>query len=183
MDFRLAPDPRVMTWAPPTGTRSKSVFATFQGRKLRIQTPKCRCRLFRDSATASLYLYSDGHEVQDDFLMYVKGLEDYCSSLAFLRDSELSSCIRNERSIRLNVWESTEWFDLEGVHVQSPETINGCSCILEFTGCWLSTGQKWGLKWKVMQIKEEEPPAKPSEDFIDDESPICTQHECMFLDD
>jgi hypothetical protein len=188
MDFRLAPDPRVMTWAPPSGgaRSSKSVFATFQGRKLRIQTPKCRCRMFRDGATSSLYLYSDDHEVQQDFLKYVTALEDYCSSLTYLRNCELSSCVRNETSVRLNVWESTEWFDLEGLHVPSPESLNACSCILEFTGCWLSAGQKFGLKWKVVQVKEETPPGKPMEDFLDGDEVFPrwdTGGKCMFLDD
>lgn len=180
----MAPDPRVMTWTSPTGTKSKSIFATFQGRKLRIQTPACRCRLFRDSSTASLYLYADPTSLHESFWSYVSSLETFCSAIPHMKDLEASSCIRNETSIRLNVWESTEWFDMQGVHVQSPETLAACSCILEFTGCWLSATGKWGLKWKVVQIKEEPVPPKQELQFLDDDDvPPSLGTECMFLDD
>lgn len=177
----MAPHPSLMTWTPPTGARSKSIFATFQGRKVRIQTPPCRCRIFRDSGSASLYIYSDGHPVQDEFWAYVRSLEGYCASLKDVHHLEASSCIRNETSIRLNVWESTDWFDADGRYVQSPESVQCCSCILEFAGCWISTTQKWGLKWKVTQIMEGSLPT--DHDFLDDDDDGQHETSCMFLDD
>lgn len=179
MDCRLAPHPSLLTWTPPTGARSKAVYATFQGRKLRLQTPLCRCRLFRDSATASLYLYADDIEAHNDFWAYVQSLEEYCLQLVSLRHLEMSSCIRNGTSIRLNVWESTEWFDDEG-KVSDDADVEACRCLLELTGCWISP-QKWGLKWKVVQIKKQAPAATPATSPVT--TTTTTNVPCLFLDD
>lgn len=181
MDFRKAPHPSLLTWTPPTGNgKSKTVHATYQGRKLLFQTPRCRCRIFRDAST-SLYLYFDDTELQAEFKAFVEDMETYASQMMDRFDVhvECSSCIRQGRSMRLNIWENTDWFDRNGMKISSDVPLDGCSCLIELKGCWVSS-RSWGLKWNVLQIKQEEPPAR---DLAIVDEPTTMLESYSFLDD
>lgn len=162
-----------MTWTLPTGPgATKTIHATFHGKKLRVQTPVCRCKVFKDTASAALYLYFDDSTLHRDFEAYVHDLESFAAEMSCLHHLESRSCLRTSHagtSMRFNVWESTQWYDEDGEYLKESPQMRGCSCIVEFRGCWVSqTG--WGLKWNVVQIKQARPPP-----------PV--QPACMILDD
>lgn len=159
MNFTLAPKPSELSWGAPRGNgKTQTASATFGGRRLSIQTPPCATRMFREASSTTLYMVLDT-QVHRSFRAFVERLEAYAADLPFARDLAMSSSIRERPgehpSFRLNVWE-TQWFDEGGTFLKEPPMrIDGCSCILEFQGCWV--GQtSWGLKWRVQQVRLEE---------------------------
>jgi len=159
MNFKLAPAPRELTWSAPRGNgKTQTASVTFGGRRLSIQTPPCTTRMFREASSTTLYMGLDT-PIHREFQAFVERLESFASDLPFAQHLSLSSCIKERPggnpSFRLNVWE-TQWFDESGRYLKEPPMrVNGCTCILEFQGCWV--GQtSWGLKWKVQQVRLEE---------------------------
>jgi hypothetical protein len=154
MDFRQAPHPGELSWLPPTGFgKTKTAAATYGGKKIVIQTPVCRTRMFKDPRSTTLYLsLSGGNHVHEEFEHFIESLEKHAASLPHAEHLELSSCLRNG-SMRLTAWDDVQWFDHDGMYLkEAPKSIDSCACTVEFGGCWV-TDQKWGLRWSIKQIR------------------------------
>lgn len=64
--------------------------------------------------------------------------------------SQSSSMFRN--SFRVTAFTNTPCFDSDGKVSFDLMDANSCACLLELQGCW-STDTRWGLRWKVVQVK------------------------------
>lgn len=169
MDFRLAPNPCELSWQPPRGipAKTRTAAATFQGKKLVVQTPECPVRLFRNQGSVTLYLDLTSSEIAKEFGAWVESCEHAASTVLeeWCPVDAKSPSVRNG-SLRLMIWEDAQWFDGAGVYLKEPPDgpIATASCILELQGCWVGTG-KWGLKLRATQIqvqKGKAPPPAPS---------------------
>jgi hypothetical protein len=176
MNFQLAPKPHEFTWTPPKGNgKTKTAAATFGGRRISIQVPPSHTRFFREQSSTTLYFVLDS-DIHKKFQTFIENLESHASDFPHATNRELSSCIRQRPgehpSFRLNIWE-TQWFDQSGGYMKDPPmTVEGCSCILEFNGCWVGESS-WGLRWKAVQIQlvdmpeDIKPLPKPQFAFLD----------------
>lgn len=157
MNFQVFPQPSEFVWSSPKGNgKTQTASAIREGRRLSLQVPACRTRMFRETASTTLYLCLDT-PIQKDFGAFVKRYEDYISTMEFARERTLSSCIKDTQntSFRLPVWE-TQWFDQTGTYLkEAPAQVHGCSALLEFQGCWVNATH-YGLKFKVVQIRLED---------------------------
>jgi len=171
MDFRLAPSAPELTWLAPRGFgKTKTAAATYNGKKIVVQTPPCPTRMFKDAGSKTLYMRLDESEVHREFAAWI---ESYEAHAAPLHEVEMSPSLRNG-SFRLMVWDDAQWFDAAGTFLKDPPAVvEKCTCIMEFGGCWVSAS-KWGLKWRVTQVQLQDPagpgdaPPPPKYGFIDD---------------
>lgn len=168
MDFRLAPKPSELTWLPPRGIpqKTRTAAATFQGKKLLVQTPECPVRVFRNQGSVTVYLDLTHSEVASDFAIWVESYEDFAAAVHVDCPAAAKSPSIRNGSLRLMIWEDAQWFDGCGVYLKHPPDgpLATASCILEFQGCWVGA-DKWGLKLRVTQIQVHEgkpPPKAPS---------------------
>lgn len=156
---RLPPADRFI-WTSPTGNgKTKTVSATYLGKRVKFQLPPCRCRLFTNQGSHTVYITLE-NEIQSEFRRLVEEYEAYVVSLVNPDGGlELSSSIKSSEqytSFRLTVWEA-QWFDESGSFLRdAPGSMTVCSCILEFQGAWVGS-TSFGLKFKALQIKAEPP--------------------------
>ena len=180
----MAPAPSVLTWSKPTGMgKTKTAGATFQGRKIAVQTPTFPAKIYRDdhAGSTTLYLRLEG-ELGDAFSEFLDSYERHASEFEL---GERSSCLRNG-SFRISIWDDAQWFDEDGTHVPDSRTLTGTSaaaCILEFGGCWITAAGRWGLKWRAMQILCASLPPTPSTSPTEEEPAAAAAAAYAFMDD
>lgn len=163
-------------WTSPQGRgKTKTASATYLGKRITFQVPPCRCRLFSDNGSHTLYLSLE-QEIHVAFQRIIEAYEAYMPEvlgcdieydiLPSIRVSEGGYSGRSFTSFRLPVWE-TQWFNESGGYLRdapSPSEIGVCSCMLEFQGIWMSSSSppKTGLKFRCIQVKIE-PSSKPTQ--------------------
>lgn len=59
---------------------------------------------------------------------------------------------RGNRTLRVTAFSDTLIFDAAGAVTTEPACAKACSCLLELQGAWTSPG-RWGIRWKVVQVK------------------------------
>ena len=155
MDFRVAPQPNELTWLAPRGgpnAKTKTGAATFQGKKIVIQSPECATRMFKDTNSTTLYLELDQSEIHQQFATWIESYESFVETNVQLGQAAKSTSLRNG-ALRMMIWDNVEWFDASGTFLkEAPEVVKRCACAMEFLGCWVSD-RSWGLKWRVSQIQ------------------------------
>ena len=158
MHVSRIPPAEKYTWTSPKGNgKNKTVSATYLEKRVKFQVPPCRCRMYTNEGSQSLYLTLE-NDIHDKFREVVEEYESYVASLVDPEGVlEISSSIKTSgqyTSFRLTVWE-TQWFDEHASYLRDPpESMTACSCILEFQGAWVGTSS-YGLKFKPLQIKKE----------------------------
>ena len=161
MHIAKLPEPDKYLWSNPRGNgKTKTAAATYAGKRIRFQLPPCRCRLFDNQGSHTLYLTLE-NTVQKQFEERILEYETYAatvvSALAGDGPLRLLSSIRSGHvsDFRLSVWE-TEWFDETGTYTsEAPTEMVACSCILEFQGVWIGS-DTYGLKFRPVQIRAEQ---------------------------
>lgn len=168
MDFRSV-TPSSLTWS--TLSRGQPVARTPQGGKVVVQTPTCPCRVSMHSPgmfriDMSLRAHVPIHAA---FMDWVSDIEE--SATEHLRIPKMrSSCVYNG-NLRLMAFSDTLAFDASGSLSADLMSAAACACVVELQGCW-TTDQKWGLRWKVVQVKfTHEAPALPPAPGEEDEAP------------
>jgi hypothetical protein len=167
MDFRFAPPASEIRFALPTRKSSGKTQTASSNVRVSIQTPPCSARLFKDTASSSLYISPE--QLSDEMWYYFSSYEAQLDDIK--EDREVASCMRNG-SIRLGIFEDTQWFDVDGTFLGTapPSEVARCACILEFGGAWM-TEAKCGLRWRVSQVRllrDLPPPPPPPPMFLDD---------------
>lgn len=152
MDFRSV-QPSAITWS--TWSRGQPVARVGQGGKVVAQTPLCPCRV----SVAGSGMYRLDLVLRQDLPTH----SQFCGWLADIEDSasealkewrggrSKSTCVYNN-SMRLMAFSDTLAFDSSGKLSADLMSAGGCACIIELQGCW-STEARWGLRWKIVQIK------------------------------
>jgi hypothetical protein len=192
MDFRAVGTSDV-DWA--SRYRGQPGARTRDGGKVVVQTPVMPCRvslagagMFRiDMALQPTALHSSFGE-------WVADIEDAAAEAPELREwragkTRSTSIYRN--GMRLMAFSDTMAFDGEGKLSFNLLDATSCACLVELQGCW-STETRWGLRWKVVQVKFSTDPvtAYPSAQSgrvdgtqANNPGPEKTVHAFAFLDD
>lgn len=185
MDFR-AVDPAALTWdAWYRGQPGARAAGT--GAKVTVQTPVAPCRV----SLAGSGMYRIDMRLRPDvaahaaFAEWVGELENAASEapeLAEWRQDKARSTSVYNGNFRLMAFSDTLTFDAAGKLSFQLIDAASCACLVELQGCW-STPAKWGLRWKVVQVKfdsspmdlppapppaEPTPPAPAAFAFVDD---------------
>lgn len=149
MDFRNV-NPTNIVWQ--RGGRQGNVLATMKNGKVMVQTPKCPCSVNVHSAGVFRIdmKLSTLNPVHARFTEWVSDIEHHASG-PWKDDSVLSSTVYNS-NFRVMAFSDTMTFDEQGNLSADVILAKSCSALLELTGAWTSNG-KWGLRWRVMQVK------------------------------
>lgn len=169
MDFRTVSVPGVQ-WVH-SWYRGQPV-ARCDGQRVTVQTPLTPCRVHM--AGRGMYrldlVFRDDVDVHVDFVRFVQDLETSAGEDTALRDwapGDLSRCVFNG-SMRLMVFSDTLTFDDQGKLSADLMDAAACQCLIELQGIW-KTESKWGIRWKVVQVKFAKESTFPVRyDFLDD---------------
>ena len=149
MDFRNV-DPANVKWQ--RGGRQGNVLASVQHGKVLVQTPKCPCSVNVHSAGVFRIDMKLGmlNPLHERFAAWVGDVERNASG-PWKTDLVLSSTIYGS-NFRVMAFSDTMTFDERGELSADIISAKSCSALLELTGAWTSNG-KWGLRWRVVQVK------------------------------
>jgi hypothetical protein len=188
MDFR-AIKPDDVSWRV-SGT---NVYANLpDGRRPTFQMPKCPCLVTRQGkgmmrVDARL---DPADPVHAAFADWVSHIEENAHGAPWNSGLGLSRAVYNW-NFRLMAFSDTLTFDEEGKLSTDFVSARQMTALMDLSGAW-KTDSKWGLRWRVSQIKFDRaaPPEKPrtfegSEDLpkILTKPPVAAKAECMFIDD
>lgn len=134
-----------------------------ESHKLVVQTPLAPCNVSLSGAgmyRIDLSLDTSA-AVHRQFCEWLEELDRAVASREALADwrrgKSQSSTLYNSR-MRVTAFSDTLCFDAEGQLSFELLDAAACSCLLELQGCW-STDSRWGLRWRVAQVKfTTEPP-------------------------
>lgn len=184
MDFRSI-DPASIEW------KTHAKFGPRPVAKVRVRTPVCRARVGAPTGGRQ------GVEMAPPaaFLEFLEAVDDRAAESAVV--AEWASGLAHSRTIyrgttfHVSVFSDTEAFDAttNEPSVGRLHHAYAASCILELQGCW-STAQKWGVRWRVAQIKfcvrdgtedsDSDDPFEPKQRPRPEKK---KQSECAFLED
>lgn len=125
---------------------------------VRVQAPPSPTSITLMPGRFGIELALAGHAAHPLFVAFVQDVELHAQANAQPTKGSLAwhSCVDTNSpvpGVRLAAFEDTRFFDADGRPHTSPTAITSCSCLLELTGAW-TTDAKWGLRWKVVEVKE-----------------------------
>ncbi len=176
MDFRLS-DP--VTWdVAKSGPKP--------AHKVVVQTPTTACRV--SFPRPGMYRLEtrympDTCAVHRQFCEWVSGVDESAlesEALAEWRRAKAWSPTMYGNAMRLTVFMDTPVYDASGKMSADLMDATSCACIIEPQGCW-TAGDKWGLRWKVNQVKfgtepVEFPPMRDDDDHHHNRDQNHTDH-------
>jgi hypothetical protein len=154
MDFRVV-RPCSLKWLPQVRQTVPVAPATC------VQTPPSACDIALLPGRYALTLSLAGHAAHTQFLDFVFDLEEHAQRHArrLARHGPNPTwrpCIDAGGlvpTMRLSAFDDAKFFDRSGGKVFDPTGFQACSCLLELTGVWVAEAS-WGLRWKVLEVKE-----------------------------
>ncbi len=155
MDFRSVDTARMEWRRGPRG-----VYASVGGgdsSKVMIQTPVARCRVRPMVSTYSSgwtidLLFSHQDDVHVAFMEFLRAVQASAIRSGGLDGLTMSDAVYNDRSFRFTAFSDALYFNTDASQVQGPAAMDACSCLLQLQGVW-TTAERWGLRWKVIQVK------------------------------
>ncbi len=164
LDFRTI-DPAGVAWtiAGPGGRGGPRVVARVRENKVVVQTPTCPVRVDMTTTSAGMPMYRvdfallETDPAHSEFLEWVRGVERRAAeSLVDWRGSRSLSTTtfgRGDRhSMRLTAFSDTLAFDAGGKVSADLVDATTAAAVLELQGAW-NTDAKWGVRWKIVQLK------------------------------
>lgn len=138
-----------VTWS---STKKGAIKAVYGGGKFEFQTPRCIARLEAvHKFPGAVALSIDERSFREDgFVRFLRNIETAASESLRLDPRDASRPFR-----RVVAFSNAEMFDVDGGHVEAPETHEGwydVAALVQLDGAWIGAG-RWGLKFKVKQIK------------------------------
>jgi hypothetical protein len=166
MDFRTV-SPADIAWRRG-GRQGGALAGLTDGRRVVVQSPWCSCSvgvhspgMFRVDATL---FRSD--PVHAEFAEWIAAIEDSADG-SWQDGKRMSSSVFNG-NFRMMLFSDTLVFDEAGALSADVVTAKKCSAILELTGAWVK-GDRWGLRWKVVQLKYSRDPLPRPAEFVSDD--------------
>lgn len=158
MDFRSVDASSVRWMLLPRGAPGAR---TPQGAKIVVQTPTCPARvsLARPGMYRVELALSRHVPVHSAFCDWIAALEESASEAqavaafrAGKRRSDWVYSTSTNASVSLTVFSDTLAFDEKGVLSADLMSARGVTALIELQGLW-STDAKWGMRWRVTQLK------------------------------
>lgn len=188
MDFR-AIKPEDIAWAP-AGPRGPAARSPLGGGRVAVQTPLCACKVsVQRPGMYRLDLALRPHmPAHAAFAAWLRGVESEAATA--LRgvpgyDRPMSACVYND-GLRLMAFSDTLTYDEDGRLSADLLSAAGCECLIELSGTW-SGDSRWGLRWRVAQLRFVRevsfPPAPAIDDDDEPASEIAAAGALAFLDD
>lgn len=121
---------------------------------IRVQVPPSPCTIGIMPGRYTLELSLVGHAAHPAFLEFLEAVEREARERNPV-DLPFHSCLVSDisRPFRLSAFDDARFYDVQGNEHASPPDIKGCHCLIELGGAWV-TGAKWGVRWKVLEVKE-----------------------------
>lgn len=125
-------------------------------RLVRVQTPTCRCQIRDTRGFQQITL----HVNDPNFEVFVEKMEAIARHFCAGPDVSWCPCIDQWREMRLNAFDKTLYFTKDTEVVDNPLAFEACACILEVSGVWQtraadSDETRMGMRWQVVQVKEQ----------------------------
>lgn len=125
---------------------------------VRVQVPPAACSVALLAGRYSLDLTLAGHATHASFVRFLADLEAHAREHAHPTAEGLSwfSCVDADSlvpSFKLSAFDDAKFFDHAGAPHHAPTDLEACACLVELTGAWTSDSH-WGLRWKVVEVKE-----------------------------
>lgn len=176
-DFRAA-EVSALTWFPQS---RKAVPVT----PVRVQVPPSPCAVSLLPGRWGVELTLAGHAAHPAFVAFLAEAEAHAREHARPAVPGLRwySCVGAESlvpKLKLSAFDDTKFFDAAGLPSTDPTGFAAASCLLELTGAWTSDAA-WGLRWKVLEVKDVGAAMTVPSLFLDDD-PLPPAPP-MFLDD
>lgn len=185
MDFRHV-DASQVSWA--TWNRGQPAARTPNGGKVVVQTPPCAVRVSLPSPgmyRLDMKLRPDVeiHQAFGEWLADIENSVAEAECLQEWRAGKSASTTVYNGNLRLMAFSDTLAFDASGSLSADLMHAASCSCIVELQGCW-STDARWGLRWRVVQVKfsKEPPEFSTTTTVADDEAPAAANSAYAFLE-
>ena len=166
-DFRkVAVD--ALKWFP----QSRKVVPVTQ---VRVQIPPSACCVSAAAGRFGIELTLAGHPAHPAFVAFVHGVETHAREHAarFLKTPDLTwhtsvDPYSSLPTFKASAFSDTTFFTATGEVTHDPTSFRGGAALLELGGAWTSDTH-WGLRWKVLEVKEcpTAPPPHPFA-FMDD---------------
>lgn len=139
------------------------------GARVQVQTPQCSCRVSlagSGSYRIDMTLRPDVASHRD-FGAWIAAVEDRAVDATQLdewkKNKSMSSTVFRD-NLRFMAFSDTTVFDESGALSNGLMDAVSCSALVELQGCW-GTDSRWGLRWKVVQLKfSTSPPTFPIDD-------------------
>jgi hypothetical protein len=129
-----------------------------------VQTPPSPCTVTTFPGRHALQLRLGGHAAHPQFLDFLGSLEDHARAAACPPPGlRLAPCVARDGmwpTLKMSAFEGAAFFDRDGAPHADPEAMRGCECLCQVVGAWVGDGA-WGLRWKVLEVKECDAPAPP----------------------
>ena len=126
--------------------------------KIKVQIPSAPCSVTLLPGRYAMCLDLVGHIAFPAFVDFVRSVENHAmlnadppTGLRWL--SCISDIDSTSPSLKLSAFDDAAFFDALGNVHANPTDIRGCQCLCEISGAWVNDSY-WGLRWKVLEIKE-----------------------------
>lgn len=188
-DFREV-DVSGIVWRPT----HRGVSASTPGGKITVQTPVARCRIEPMASTYSsgwtiTLLFDENDNIHTDFQEFLRRLQasyknwDKNTDGVLRNLSDAVYCRPNGYgcSFRFTAFSDAQFYNADSGQVQDPSAMMACSCVLQLQGVW-TTPDRWGLRWKVVQVKQStsRAPITGTIRHLASSQQHQSQQECMF---
>lgn len=159
MDFRQVV-PGDIDWS--ARYRGQPAARLRDGEKVVVQAPAAACAV--TLAGAGMYRLDislrPDVDVHSEFAAWLCEIDEAVAtneSLAEWREGRSRSDTLFRNNWRLMAFSDTLCFDSSGKLSFDLMDAAACSCLVELQGCW-SSPTRWGVRWKVLQIKFDQSP-------------------------
>ena len=125
---------------------------------VRVQTPPGSCAICLLPGRYGIELTLSGHPAHAAFVRFLASVEAHARQHARPSGQGLRWCACTDADslvpvLRLSAFDDARLYACDGLPHADPTGFEACSCLLELAGAWV-TDTAWGLRWKVLEVKQ-----------------------------
>jgi hypothetical protein len=147
----------------------RGAYASVGTKKIQVQTPAMRCsatpKVMAHSTGWTIDLYLSNDDICTKFVDFLRDLQSSAAQWGQLGDTlTMSDAVYQngyQSRFRLTAFSDVQIFDIDRNQISTMDGMKACICLLQFQGAW-TANERWGLSWKVLQVKQVEEPEAPA---------------------